>query len=149
MSTRKPVFILNGPNLDRLGTREPHIYGSTTLAQVEEMCRARAQAHGLTIRFLQSNHEGQLVEWLHEAIDGGAAIIINPAAYSHTSVAILDALKLFPGPAIEVHISNIHKREAFRHHSFVSAAVTGTIAGLGIQGYLLALDAVHQLLAQT
>jgi len=142
----KPIYILNGPNLNRLGTREPQIYGSTTLKQVEEMCHARAQSHGHTIRFLQSNHEGQLVEWVHEAIDGGSGLIINPAGYTNTSIAILDALKMFDGPSIEVHISNIHKREEYRHRSFISYAVTGSIAGLGVQGYLLAIDAVKGLL---
>lgn len=144
-----PIFILNGPNLNRLGTREPQIYGSTTLVQVEEMCHARAKTLGLTVRFLQSNHEGQLVDWIHEAIDGGCGIIINPAGYTNTSIAILDALKMFPGPSIEVHISNIHKREEYRHRSFISFAATGTIAGLGIHGYLLAIDAVKDLLAKS
>lgn len=140
----KPIFILNGPNLNRLGTREPHIYGSTTLADIEGMCRTESGKR--PIEFRQSNYEGQLVEWIHEAIDNGAAIIINPAAYTFTSIAILDALKMFPGPIVEVHISNIHKREAYYHHSYVSKAATAVIAGLGPLGYVLAIRAVSDLL---
>lgn len=140
----KPVFVLNGPNLNRLGTREPHIYGSTTLADIEDMCRTESSKR--PIEFRQSNHEGQLVEWIHEAIDSGAAIVINPAAYTFTSIAILDALKMFPGPIIEVHISNIHKREAYYHHSYVSKVATAVIAGLGPLGYVLAIRAVSDLL---
>ena len=112
----KPIYVLNGPNLNRLGTREPQIYGTTTLAEVEAMCRAEA-AGGQPIEFRQTNSETQLIDWMHEAIDEGAGIIINPAAYTFTSIAILDALKMFPGPIIELHISNIHKREAIYHHS--------------------------------
>jgi 3-dehydroquinate dehydratase II len=136
----KPIFVLNGPNLNRLGTREPHIYGSATLADIEAMCRKELPDY--PIEFRQSNHEGQLVEWVHEAIDNGVGIVINPAAYSFTSIALLDALKMFEGPIIEVHISNIHRREPYYHHSYVSKVATGVIAGLGPDGYRLALRAV-------
>src|SRR5687767_13015874 len=129
----KPLYILNGPNLNRLGTREPEIYGTTTLAQIEAMCREAAGDRPL--RFLQSNHEGEIVEWIHEAIDGGAGIIINPAALSFTSIAVLDALKMFKGPVIELHISNIHARDEAHRHSRISAGVTAVIAGLGAKGY--------------
>ena len=135
----KPIFILNGPNLNLLGLRQPEIYGSQTLDDVAEACSALADDLGVSIRFLQSNHEGQLVDWIQEARGAAAGIIINPAAYSHTSVAILDALNTFDGPVIEVHISNIHKREPFRQHSFVSARADGVIAGCGVEGYLLGL----------
>jgi len=141
---QKPVFVLNGPNLNRLGTREPHIYGTTTLADIEALCRAVVP--GLAIDFRQSNHEGELVEWVHEAIDRAAAIVINPAAYSFTSIALLDALKMFPGPIIELHISNIHRREAHYHHSYISLAATAVIAGLGAAGYPAAVRAVAALL---
>jgi 3-dehydroquinate dehydratase-2 len=143
---RKALFILNGPNLNRLGKREPAIYGTTTLAEIEEQCRAAAP--GLPMEFLQSNSEAQIIDWIHEAIDRASAIIINPAAYSFTSLAILDALKMFSGPIIEVHISNIHQREEHYHRSFVSKAATGVIAGLGAEGYVLAVQAIHGLLAQ-
>ena len=135
----KPIFILNGPNLNLLGLRQPEIYGSQTLDDVAEACSALADDLGVSIRFLQSNHEGQLVDWIQEARAASSGIIINPAAYSHTSVAILDALSAFDGPVIEVHISNIHKREAFRQHSFVSSRADGVIAGCGVEGYLLGL----------
>lgn len=135
----KPVYLLNGPNLNLLGLRQPEIYGHETLADVIAACTALAAELGLTVHALQSNHEGQLVDWIHEARDAASGIIINPGAYSHTSVAILDALNAFDGPVLEVHISNIHKREAFRHHSFVSARAEGVIAGFGTEGYLLAL----------
>jgi 3-dehydroquinate dehydratase-2 len=143
----KPIFILNGPNLNLLGTREPHIYGSTTLAEVETLCRQRASALGLSISFRQTNHEGQLVDWIHEAIGGADGIIINPAAYTHTSVALLDALKNVKSPIIELHISNPHQREEFRHRSFVAPVATATIAGLGVAGYPLALEAMAGLIA--
>ena len=142
----KPIFILNGPNLNLLGLRQPEIYGTQTLEDVAEACSALAEGLGLSVRFHQSNHEGQLVDWVHEARNDAAGIIINPAAYSHTSVAILDALNAFDGPVIEVHISNIHKREAFRHHSYVSARADGVIAGCGVEGYLLALRRMGSLL---
>ena len=133
------VTVLNGPNLNLLGRRQPHIYGSETLADVEAGCRALAAELGLELRFLQSNHEGQIVDWIHEAREAAGGIVINPAAYTHTSVAILDALNAFDGPVIEVHISNVHKREGFRHRSYVSLRADGVIAGFGTQGYGLAL----------
>jgi 3-dehydroquinate dehydratase II len=142
----KPVLILNGPNLNMLGTREPHIYGSTTLADVENMCQARAKQCGLAISFRQSNSEAQLVEWIQEAVNGADGIIINPAAYTHTSVAILDALSMVKAPIIELHISNPHKREPFRHHSYVTPAATALICGLGVSGYPLAVEAIAGLI---
>lgn len=141
----KPVYLLNGPNLNLLGLRQPEIYGHETLADVVAACDTLATELGLSVRALQSNHEGQLVDWIHEARTAGCAIVINPGAYSHTSVAILDALHAFDGPVVEVHISNIHKREAFRHHSFVSARADGVIAGCGTQGYLFALRRIAEL----
>ncbi|MFC7703871.1 type II 3-dehydroquinate dehydratase [Plastorhodobacter daqingensis] len=140
------VFILNGPNLNLLGKRQPEIYGSDTLADVEAACRRIAEAAELEIRFHQSNREYELIDWIHEARDCAAGIIINPAAFTHTSVALLDALNCFEGPVIEVHISNIHKREAFRHHSYVSLRADGVIAGLGVAGYPLALQHMQRLL---
>ncbi|EEW26345.1 type II 3-dehydroquinate dehydratase [Rhodobacter ferrooxidans] len=142
----KPVYILNGPNLNLLGLRQPEIYGRETLSDVAESCAALAEDLGLTIRFHQSNHEGALIDWIHEARTSGAGVIINPAALTHTSVAILDALLAFDGPVLEVHISNVHKREAFRHHSFVSGRAEGVIAGFGTEGYLLALRRMATLL---
>lgn len=142
----KTVYVLNGPNLNLLGKREPEIYGSETLGDVEAACLARSSALGIEIRFYQSNAESDLIEWVQEARDEAAAIVINPASFSHTSVAILDALKMFEGPVIEVHISNIHKRERFRHHSYVSLRADGVIAGCGTQGYLFALERVVQLI---
>lgn len=144
----KPIYILNGPNLNLLGLRQPEIYGRETLEDVAEDCGALAEELGLTIRFLQSNHEGQLVDWIHEARGDGAGIIINPAAYTHTSVAILDALNAFEGPVLEVHISNVHKREAFRHHSYVSLRAEGVIAGFGTEGYRLALRRMKTLVTK-
>ena len=140
-----PVFVLNGPNLNRLGRREPGIYGADTLAAIEARCHARAEALGLAVTFRQSNHEGVLVDWIQEAADTARGIAINPGAYTHTSIAILDALNAFEGPVIEVHISNIHKREAFRHHSYVSLRADAVIAGCGTQGYGLALQRVASL----
>jgi 3-dehydroquinate dehydratase-2 len=142
----KPILILNGPNLNLLGTREPHIYGSTTLAEVEEMCRRRAEKRGLAIEFRQSNSEAEIIDWIHGGINGAGGIIINPAAFTHTSVAILDALSMVKQPIIELHISNPHKREAFRHHSYVTLAATALICGLGVNGYPLAVDAMADLL---
>ncbi len=140
------VFILNGPNLNLLGKRQPHIYGHETLADVERDCRALAAELGLDIRFHQSNREYEIIDWVHEARDTAAGIVINPAAFTHTSVAILDALNTFDAPVIEVHISNVHKREEFRHHSFVSTRAEGVIAGFGTQGYLLALRRIAGLI---
>ena len=136
----KPIYVLNGPNLNRLGRREPEIYGRTTLAEIEKQCRE--EAGNVPIEFHQSNSEAQLVDWIHEAIDTASGIVINPAAYSFTSIAILDALKMFPGPIIEVHISNIHQREEIYHRSYVSMVATGVIAGLGPFGYRAAIRAV-------
>jgi 3-dehydroquinate dehydratase-2 len=140
----KPIYVLNGPNLNRLGTREPHIYGTTTLADVEKICRA--EAGDLPIEFRQTNSETQLIEWVHEAIDKSAGIIINPAAYTFTSLALFDALKMFPGPIIEFHISNVHKREALYHNSLVSKTATVVMAGLGAKGYALAVRAMRELI---
>ncbi|WP_417685046.1 type II 3-dehydroquinate dehydratase [Roseibium sp.] len=137
------VYILNGPNLNLLGKRQPEIYGHETLADVETRCLQITDAAGLTLKFLQSNAEYQLIDWIHEAREEAVGIIINPAAYTHTSVALLDALKTCEMPIFEVHISNVHQRESFRHHSYVSLAATGVIAGCGTQGYELAL---HRLL---
>jgi 3-dehydroquinate dehydratase-2 len=142
----KTVFVLNGPNLNLLGQRQPEIYGAETLADVEAACRAAAEAAGLGLNFRQSNHEGVLVDWIHEARGSAAGIVINPGAYTHTSVAILDALNAYDGPVIEVHISNVHRREAFRQHSYVSLRADGVIAGCGTEGYLLALRRLATLL---
>jgi 3-dehydroquinate dehydratase-2 len=140
----RPIYILNGPNLNRLGTREPEIYGRTTLAQIETMCREAAPDQ--RIEFRQSNKEFELIEWVHEAIDEAAGIIINPAAFTFTSMAIMDALKMFPGPIIELHISNIHKREQIYHKSYMSPVATAVIAGLGPNGYVAALRAMPALI---
>ncbi|MBR0653495.1 type II 3-dehydroquinate dehydratase [Plastoroseomonas arctica] len=141
----RSIHVLNGPNLNRLGRREPAIYGHTTLAEVEAMCRDAAGETGIV--FHQTNYEGQLVDWIHEAIDLPAAgIIINPAGLTFTSIPVLDALKMFPGPLIELHISNIHKREAIYHRSLVSTAATAVIAGLGAKGYATAVRAMLELL---
>lgn len=136
------IFILNGPNLNLLGVRQPEIYGSETLADIEALCADRAAKLSLEIDFRQSNIEGELVGWIQEARDSAAGIIINAAAYTHTSIAILDALKAVDVPVIEVHLSNVFAREDFRHHSYVSLAATGVICGLGSAGYLLALEAL-------
>ena len=141
----KPIYILNGPNLNRLGTREPEIYGRTTLAEVEAMCREAVP--GQAIEFRQSNREYEIIEWVHEAIDRGAGIVINPAAFTFTSMAIMDALKMFPGPIIELHISNIHRREPIYHRSYVSPVATAVIAGLGTNGYVVAVRAMRDLVA--
>ncbi len=140
------VYILNGPNLNLLGLRQPAIYGNETLADVERDCLALAADLGLTVRFHQSNREYELIDWIHQARGEAGGIAINPAAFTHTSVAILDALNAFDGPVIEVHISNVHKREPFRHHSFVSGRADGVIAGCGTQGYLLALRRLDRLI---
>ncbi|HUQ73122.1 MAG TPA: type II 3-dehydroquinate dehydratase [Burkholderiales bacterium] len=137
----KPIYVLNGPNLNRLGKREPEIYGTTTLAEVEALCRKAAGAHALEFR--QSNAEHQLVDWIHEAIDKGAGgIVINPAGFTFTSIAIMDALKMFPGPVFELHITNVHRREAVYHHSLMSAVVTAVMMGLGPDGYRVAVEAM-------
>ena len=139
------ILVLNGPNLNLLGTREPDVYGRETLGDIEQACRRHGRANGLAIEFRQSNHEGELIDWIQQARGHASGIIINPAGYSHTSVAIPDALAAVGLPVIEVHLSNIHKREAFRHHSYVSAVAKGVICGTGGQGYILALDAMRQI----
>ncbi|WP_370674373.1 type II 3-dehydroquinate dehydratase [Pleomorphomonas sp. PLEO] len=141
------VFILNGPNLNLLGTREPGIYGSLTLADIEANCREKADALGFSaVEFRQSNHEGVLVDWIQEAGRRGAGVVMNPGAYTHTSIALHDAIKGTGVPVIEVHISNVHARESFRHRSFVSPVAAGVIVGLGPLGYTLALEALAGLL---
>ncbi len=135
----KTVYILNGPNLNLLGKRQPEIYGRDTLADVEKQCAEVGNGFGLSVKLLQSNREGELIDWIHEAREKAAGIIINPGAYTHTSIAILDALNAFEGPVIEVHVSNVHKREAFRHHSYVSMRADGVLAGFGVEGYALAM----------
>ncbi len=136
------VFVLNGPNLNMLGLRQPKVYGRATLADVEKLCRQRADALGLAVDFRQTNHEGELVGWIQEARKAAAGIVINAGAYTHTSVAILDALLTAEKPVIEVHLSNVFRRESFRHHSYVSPASTGVIVGLGPLSYALALEAL-------
>jgi 3-dehydroquinate dehydratase II len=143
----KPIYVLNGPNLNRLGTREPEIYGTTTLTEIEAMCRGAAGTH--PIEFRQSNAEHQLVDWIHEAIDHGAGIIINPAGLSFRSIPILDALKMFPGPIFELHLSNIHRREEIYRHSLMSGAATAVLMGLGADGYPTAIAAMRRLLERT
>lgn len=133
------TYVINGPNLNLLGRRQPHIYGHETLADVEKRCADLAAELGLTTRFLQSNAEHQIIDWIHEAREEAGAIVINPAAFTHTSVAILDAINTFEGLVVEVHISNVHKREQFRHHSYVSARADAVMGGFGTHGYLLAL----------
>jgi len=140
----KPIYALNGPNLNRLGTREPEIYGTTTLAEIEAMCRKAAGAR--PIEFRQTNAEHQLIDWIHEAIDAGAAVVINPAGLSFHSVSVLDALKMFPGPIIELHISNLHRRDEAHQHSLMSKVATAVIMGLGPEGYATAVSAVLRLL---
>lgn len=142
----RPIYIINGPNLNRLGTREPEIYGRTTLAEIEQLCRTAAGAH--LLEFRQSNAEHEIIGWIHEAVDHGAGLIINPAAFSFTSIAILDALKMFGGPIIELHISNIHRREPIYHRSLMSQAATAVIAGLGPAGYPAAVAALLDLLGR-
>ncbi|NBS01224.1 MAG: type II 3-dehydroquinate dehydratase [Rhizobiales bacterium] len=140
------IYVLNGPNLNLLGKRQPHIYGHETLADVEADCRKLAAGLGLDMRFHQSNREYEIIDWVHEARETASGIVINPAAFTHTSVAILDALNAFDHPIIEVHISNVHKREEFRHHSYVSAIASGVIAGFGTQGYQLAIQRLATLI---
>ncbi|SMF45509.1 3-dehydroquinate dehydratase [Tistlia consotensis] len=146
--TPKLVFVLNGPNLNLLGKRQPQIYGSDTLADVEALCRQTGGAFGFDIRFHQSNAEHEIIDWIHEARETASGLVINPAAYTHTSVAILDALNTLEVPVFEVHISNVHRREPFRHHSYVSGVATGVIAGYGIQGYEMAIRRLGTLLGQ-
>jgi 3-dehydroquinate dehydratase-2 len=143
----KPIYVLNGPNMNRLGKREPEIYGRTTLAEVEAMCRKAAGRHA--VEFRQTNAEHQMIDWIHEAIDSGAGIIINPAGFSFHSVPVLDALRMFPGPIIEVHVSNIHARDPLHRDSIMSQAATAVIAGLGADGYPTAVAAMLRLLDRT
>lgn len=142
------IFVLNGPNLNLLGQRRPEVYGYTTLHDIERMVRERAADHGFDVEFMQSNHEGALVDEIQRARTRGAAIIINPAAYTHTSVALHDALEAAELPVVEVHLSNVHRREQFRHHSFVSPQATAVIAGAGAYGYVMAVDFLAQHLAE-
>ena len=141
-----PIYILNGPNLNLLGEREPEVYGYTTLAQIGQMCEEQAAQYGLATVFRQSNREGDIVDYLQEARTSGSAVIINPAGYGHTSVAILDSILALKIPVIEVHLSNIHRRDPFRSHSYVSKGATGIIMGFGAQGYLRAVDAIAEIL---
>ena len=140
------VYIINGPNINLLGKRQPHIYGHETLADVERDCRALANSLKLDLKFHQTNREYEIIDWVHEARETAVGLIINPGAFTHTSIAILDALNTFDHPVIEVHISQVHKREAFRHHSYVSLRADGVMAGFGTQGYQLALQRVARLL---
>ncbi|NBB83221.1 MAG: type II 3-dehydroquinate dehydratase [Alphaproteobacteria bacterium] len=146
MASEPTVLVLNGPNLNMLGVREPGLYGRATLGDVEAACAERAAELGLEVDFRQSNAEGEMVGWIQQARTAHDGIVINAGAYSHTSVALLDALTLADLPVVEVHLTNIYRREAFRHHSYVSAAAHGIIAGLGVHGYVLALDAVARLI---
>lgn len=140
------LFVLNGPNLNLLGRREPHIYGHETLADVEAECRRIGSELGFQVEFRQTNAESRLIDWIHEAREVAAGMVINPAALTHTSIAVMDALAACSCPIIEVHISNIHRREEFRHFSYVSLVATGVICGLGTQGYTLALQRLERLL---
>lgn len=152
LNSRPSILVLNGPNLNLLGTREPHLYGHQTLADLEAMLLAQAQTYSpaMALRFVQSNYEGQLIEALHQARPEGShpaeGVIFNPGGLTHTSVALADAVLSYAGPVIEVHLSNPHAREAFRHHSYISPVAKGVITGLGVTGYGLALDALHSLL---
>ena len=142
----KTIYVLNGPNMNLLGKRQPELYGSKTLSDVEKSCSVIAHEKAFKIDLRQSNNEADLIDWIHEARKDGAGIIINPAAYSHTSIAIMDALMTFEGPVIEVHVSNIHKREKFRHQSYVSLRADGVIAGLGVRGYEFAVIKILEML---
>ncbi|SHO61384.1 3-dehydroquinate dehydratase [Pseudoxanthobacter soli DSM 19599] len=141
-----PILVLNGPNLNRLGKREPGIYGATTLAEIEERCKAAGTRLGLSVDFRQSNHEGVLVDWIHEAADSAKGIALNAGAYTHTSVALHDAIRAVGLPTVELHLSNVHARESFRHHSYIAPAATGVIAGFGPNSYILALEALAAIL---
>lgn len=143
----KPVFVLNGPNLNLLGVREPEVYGRDTLDDVRQRAEDRARALGLSVVFRQTNHEGELIGWIQEAREGASGIILNAGSLTHTSIGILDALNAAELPVIEVHLSNIFRREEFRHHSYVSLGAKGVICGLGVQGYELALEAMAKLVA--
>ncbi len=139
-SVRSPVLVLNGPNLGRLGSREPEVYGATSHAELEALCVRGGAELGLEVTVRQSEHEGQLLEWLHEAADAAIPVVLNAGALTHTSIALADACAMLTAPLIEVHISNVHRREQFRRHSYISARATGVIVGLGVQGYVLALS---------
>lgn len=141
----KPILVLNGPNLNLLGTREPEVYGRETLADVEALCAATAKPHGIEVVCHQSNREYEIIDWIHEARETAAAIVINPGAFTHSSIAILDALNAYTGPVIEIHISNIHRRETFRHHSYVSRRADAVIVGAGVQGYAFAVERAARL----
>lgn len=145
---KQQVFILNGPNLNMLGKREPGIYGATTLSDIEAMCRAEGEVLGVDIEFRQSNHEGDLVNWIQEAGERRALVLINPAAYTHTSIALHDAIRAAGVTLVEVHISNIHTRESFRHHSYVSSLAKGVLCGFGVDGYVMGLRALVKLAPQ-
>lgn len=145
MAKSPKILILNGPNLNMLGVRETAIYGSNTLADIERMCTRRGKELSLAVDFRQSNLEGELVTWVQQARTNAAGIVINPGAYGHTSIALLDALRMADKPVIELHLSNIHRREAFRHHTYTSQAATGIICGLGAHGYVLAVEAMAEL----
>jgi len=141
--SRRTIYVLNGPNLNRLGAREPEIYGRSTLKDVEALCREAAARHGFAIAFRQSNHEGHLLDWIHEAeAEGAAGIVLNPGGLTHTSVSLHDAIKSVETPVVEIHISNIHAREPWRSHSYVSPAAKAVVCGFGIQGYALAIDGI-------
>ena len=142
----KKLYILNGPNLNRLGTREPEKYGQTSLEDVKSLCIAHSIRKELDVHFFQSNFEGELIEEIHKANNNACGIIINAGALTHTSIGILDALSMFEGPKIEIHITNVYARESFRHKSFISPVATGIIAGLGVNSYILAIDAVKELI---
>ena len=144
----KPIYVLNGPNLNLLGTREPHIYGTTTLEDVRGLCEARAVALGHQVVFRQSNHEGQLIDWVQEARESACALVINPAGYGHTSIALLDALKALSIPIVECHLSNPAARETFRRRTYVSLAATGVVSGFGAKSYELAIEAAAARVAQ-
>lgn len=145
----KTVYVLNGPNLNLLGTREPEIYGRATLADVEKLCRTAAERHGLVVVFRQSNHEGEIIDWIQEIRrEKAAGLVINPAGYSHTSVAILDAIATLDVPVIEVHISNIHAREQFRRRSYVSRVARAVVCGFGTEGYALAITGLAAMIAK-
>ncbi|MFD7919383.1 type II 3-dehydroquinate dehydratase [Streptomyces sp. NPDC059740] len=146
----RTILVLNGPNLNLLGQREPELYGTATLADAEHLCVRAAAPHSVTIDFRQSNHEGRLIDWVHESRTSHAAVVINPAGYSHTSVALADALATLDGkPVLEVHLTAIHRREAFRHHSYVSVVADAVITGCGVQGYALAVERACTLIGAT
>lgn len=145
----KPIYVLNGPNLNMLGSREPHIYGETTLADIQGLCEARGAAHGLTVVFRQSNREGELIDWVQEARTEASAVVLNPAGYGHTSISLLDALKMLDIPIVECHLSNPAAREDFRRHSYVSLAASGVISGFGARSYELAIEAAVGLIGST